>query len=54
MDRAKTIAILVAAGHSAEKALEIAVDAKRGDRTAVKWVKHITRRQNYAAPMGQA
>ena len=40
--RATNIAMLRAAGHSAGKAVEIAIDAERGDPHALAWIDKVT------------
>lgn len=37
--RDKIVALLIEAGHSPDKALEIAIDAGRGDYHAKQWIK---------------
>jgi hypothetical protein len=39
IDRLEIIRLLTVAGHSASKALEIAIDAERGDPYAKAWVR---------------
>lgn len=40
-DRRARINLLVRAGHSPEKAVEIAIDFERGDEFAMKWVRYL-------------
>ena len=42
-DRPRILAKLTAAGHSPRKALEVALDAERGDAHAMAWIEIVER-----------